>query len=157
MCIERRTLYIEITHFYIEPNTYTSILQMHTSNQIYIRWNCIYEWYRTIKSKCIRTHRNNPFILRIVSLCSSSWLEVLNRENFYINRNLGATDQRLLKQGLKMKTQAGDEKRCRHETSLTDYELEQFFRFLRDFWRLVFTSDGLGVPVVSGVVRALMT
>ena len=71
-------VYIEITNVYIEPNTHT--LKLH-----------INEWYRTIKSKCIRKHRNNPFILRIVSLCSSSWLEVLNRENFYINRNLGAT------------------------------------------------------------------
>ena len=70
--------FIEIPHLYIEPNTHTSKLQIQ------------YKWYRTNKSKCFRTHRNNPFIPRTVLLCSWACLyEVLNRENFYINRNFG--------------------------------------------------------------------
>ena len=53
-------IYIETTHIYIEPNTHMPKLH-------------IYKWYRSNKSKCIRTNRNNPFLLRTVCLCTSSY------------------------------------------------------------------------------------
>ena len=73
---------------YIEPRTYTLKLHIYTSNQIHIHRNYtyiyiepntrmpelhIYRWYRSNKSKCIRTYRNNPFSLRTVCSCTSSY------------------------------------------------------------------------------------
>ena len=156
----RRTayIYIEVTHLYIEPNTYTSKLHIYTSNQIHIHRNYTYI------NGTVQINRNAFVHIEIIRLyfelftcvrrdCLLIWS--IEPWKLLYKSKLWATGQRLHRQGLETRTLAGDEKRCRRETSLTDHRLEQFFRYLRDLLRLVFTSDRVGVK--SGVVIAPMT
>ena len=89
----RRTayIYIEVTHLYIEPNTYTSKLHIYTSNQIHIHRNYTYI------NGTIHINRNAFVHIEIIRLYFELFTcvrraclyEVLNRENCYINRNFG--------------------------------------------------------------------
>ena len=137
---------------------YTWKLHIYTSNQINIHRNY------TFINGTVQINRNAFVHIEIIRLyfelftcecrdCSLIWS--IEPWKLLFKSKLWATGQRLHRQGLETRTLAGDEKRCRRETSLTDHRLEQFFRYLRDLLRLVFTSDRVGV--VSGVIIAPMT
>ena len=84
-------IYIEVAHLYIEPNTYTSKLHIYTSNQIHICRNYTYI------NGTVQINRNAFVHIEIIRFyfelfaCARRAIlyEVLNRENFYINRNFG--------------------------------------------------------------------
>ena len=84
-------IYIEVTHLYIEPNTYISKLHIYTSNQILICRNYTYI------NGTIQINRNTFVHIEIIRFYFELFAgalrailyEVLNRGNFYINRNFG--------------------------------------------------------------------
>ena len=153
-------MYIRTACMYVKPHTYTSKLHIYTSNQIHIHRNYTYI------NGTVQINRNAFVHIEIICFyfelftcvhwdCLLIWS--IESWKLLYKLKLWATGQRLHRQGLETRTLAGDEKRCRRETSLTDHRLEQFFRYLRDLLRLVFTSDRVGVGIVSGVVIAPMT